>query len=132
MNRYTTYYFYFSLLVGSLVYSFQKFTAIQVPMYLNNYLNDFLFTPIILFVCLKVIIAIKRDIQYRLPLWIILYVCLMVSLAFEYYFPKILMRYTSDLIDVLLYFLSGFLFYFLQNIESYRTDSSQKPFHSIF
>ncbi|MAD96682.1 MAG: hypothetical protein CMB99_05070 [Flavobacteriaceae bacterium] len=124
MNRLTTSYFFISLFLGSLIYGMQQFTSVELPSLANNYLNDFLFMPIVLFVCLFTIILIKNNKNYQLPLYIILYTCALVSIAFEYYFPKVLTRYTADIMDVCLYFVSGLLFYFLQNPSLKRIDSS--------
>jgi hypothetical protein len=56
----------------------------------------------------------KNDKKYQISLLIILYLCTLYAILFEFYFPKILERYTSDWIDVCLYFASGMVFYFLQ------------------
>ena len=124
MNRYSKTYFIISLFVGSLIYFLQKFTSIQLHWFLDNYLNDFLFIPILLFTCLVVLIWIKKDHRYQLSLPIILYVCAVVGISFEYVIPKYLVRYTADPIDVFLYFLSGFIFYLLQKTNSFQPNNS--------
>jgi len=103
-----------SIIVGTLIYTFQYFD-IQLPKIINNYVNDFLIIPIVLFTCLLFLRWSRNDKKFVLSLLVILYVCFMYSILFEFVFPKYLARYTADFIDVILYFISGYLFYKLQN-----------------
>ena len=113
MKKKLTYYFYFCLIIGAIVYFLQYF-SVQLPTIINSYLNDFLIIPIVLFISLQVLKWSKNNKKYKLPLSIILYICFLYSLLFEFIFPKYLARYTKDFVDVFLYFASGFIFYFLQ------------------
>ena len=113
MKKALIYYFYLSLVAGTLIYFFSYFN-IQLPRIIRHYVNDFLIIPIVLFTCLKVLKWSKNDKNYKLPLAIILYVCLIYSVLFKFIFPKYLARYTKDYIDILLYFASGLVFYYLQ------------------
>jgi Ca2+/H+ antiporter len=114
MNKKLTIYCIFSLLLGTLIYTLQYFN-IQLPKIINNYLNDFLIIPIVLFACLIVLRWTRNDKKFTLSLSIIVYVCFIYSILFEFVFPKYLTRYTSDFVDVLLYFASGIIFFTLQN-----------------
>ena len=113
LNTKLTYYFIFCFITGTIVYFLQYF-SVELPNIIQFYLNDFLIIPIVLFISLQVLKWSKNDKKYMLPLSIILYICFLYSLFFEFILPKYLARYTKDFIDVFLYFASGFLFYRLQ------------------
>ena len=113
MKKTLLYYFYFSLLTGTSVYFLQYF-SVPLPRVIRFYLNDFLIIPIVLFICLQVLKWSKNDKNYTISLSLILYLCFLYSILFEFIFPKYLARYTKDFIDVVLYFASGILFYKLQ------------------
>jgi hypothetical protein len=116
MKKLLTYYFCFSILIGSTIYLCNQF-EIQLPKFVRFYINDFLIVPIILYVCLFAFQKIQGKKNMLLSLLNILYVCVMYSVVFEYWLPKFHSRYTGDFVDVGLYFLSGFLFYFLQKMN---------------
>ena len=80
-------------------------------------MNDFLIIPIILTISLIILRKTKNSKNYQLHLLLILYLCNMYSIIFEFVLPKYLERYTADWIDVLLYFLSGLVFYKLQQTK---------------
>ena len=113
MKKILFYYFLISLLTGTTIYFLQYF-SVPLPKFIRFYVNDFLIIPIVLFICLQILKWSKNDKTYTLSFPIILYVCFMYSLLFEFIFPKYLARYTTDIIDILLYFASGFVFYYLQ------------------
>jgi cytochrome bd-type quinol oxidase subunit 2 len=117
MKRALLIYFIFSLLLGTSIYVAQQF-SLPLPHFVNNYVNDFLIIPIILTICLFILRWSKNDKNYQIPLSIILYLCVFYSLLFEGYFPTILERYTADIVDVILYFSSGIVFYILQQKTS--------------
>jgi len=117
MNKKLTIYCISSFIIGTLIYSFQYFNF-QLSQIINNYLNDFFIIPIVLFICLIVLRWTRNDKNFTLSLPIIIYVCFMYSILFEFVFPKYLTRYTSDFIDVTLYFTSGIIFFILQNKQS--------------
>ena len=114
MNKKLTIYCISSCILGTLIYTLQHFN-VQLPKIIHNYLNDFLIIPIVLFICSIVLRWTRNDKDFTLSLAIIIYMCFMYSILFEFIFPKYLTRYTSDFVDVLLYFLSGIIFYILQN-----------------
>lgn len=117
MNKKLTYYFLFCLVTGTTVYILQHF-SVSLPEIINHYLNDFLIIPIVLFISLQTLRWSKNDKNYALSLGIVLYLCLLYSILFEFAFPKYLARYTKDYVDVILYFASGFIFYQLQKTNS--------------
>lgn len=113
MKKTLFYYFIFSVITGSFIY-FSSYFNVQLPRFVRHYVNDFLIIPIVLYISLQILKWSKNDKEYNLSLPIILYLCFLYSLLFEFIFPKYLARYTKDFIDVILYFASGFLFYYLQ------------------
>ena len=113
MNKKLSLFCILSFLLGLIIYFLQKLN-VPLPKLVNNYVNDFLIIPIVLFICLLFLQRIKKDKSFTLSLGIILYVCFLYSLLFEFIFPKYLARYTSDSFDVLMYFLGGITFFILQ------------------
>ncbi|WP_397447468.1 hypothetical protein [Polaribacter sp. R77954] len=114
MNKKLTFFCVSSFVLGLLIYGLQSFN-IYLPKIINNYVNDFLIIPIVLFLCLLFLKWSRNDKNFALSLPIILYVCFMYSILFEFVFPEYLARYTKDYMDIILYFAGGFLFYKLQN-----------------
>ncbi|WP_028887732.1 hypothetical protein [Tenacibaculum ovolyticum] len=106
-------YFILSLITGTSVYIAQKLN-VKLPGIVQFYLNDFLIIPILLTVSLVVLRWSKGSKGYEIPIWVILYICSMYALLYEYILPKVNIRYTADVIDVVLYFVSGFVFFILQ------------------
>lgn len=113
MKKRLQYYFIFSIILGISVYTASKF-SIQLPQFVRFYVNDFLIVPIVLTISLAVIRKVKNNKTLVISLPNILYVSLLYSVIFEFWLPKFHPRYTFDIIDIVLYFLSGFVFYFLQ------------------
>lgn len=105
--------FIISCFLGTIVYILQ-FYKIPLPIFINNYLNDFLIIPIVLSLSLIVLRKIREDSVLLLTIPVIVYVFVCYSVFFEYYMPKINSRYTSDIVDVLMYLLGSIWFYMLQ------------------
>jgi hypothetical protein len=103
----------FSILIGAVVYFAQKFNF-KLPKIIQFYLNDFLIVPIILTISLVILRWSKNNESYQISIWVILYICGLYGLLYEYILPKFHPRYTADIIDVVLYFISGFVFFILQ------------------
>ncbi len=108
------YYFYIFTSLGLSIYTLQKL-QVSLPQLINNYVNDFLIIPIVLMLSLFVIRELRNDKTYKLSIGIIFYTCVLYSVIFEYYLPKIQIRYTTDVIDVVLYFFGGAIFYIIQS-----------------
>jgi len=111
------YYFAFSIVLGTFIYFAQKL-AIQLPRFVRFYVNDFLIIPIILIASLFILRWSRNDKNYQISIWIILYLCGLYSIIFEYFLPQFHSRYTADTIDVILYFAAGLIFYYLQKNEN--------------
>ena len=108
-----TYYYIFSLLLGIAIY-FGQLYQVPLPRIVRFYINDFLIVPIILTTSLFILRWSRNDKNYQISIWIVLYLCALYSVIFEYFLPKFHLRYTADSIDVILYFASGLIFYILQ------------------
>ncbi len=106
-------YFIGSVLIGSCIYLSSVF-GIVLPRIIRFYVNDFLIIPMVLTVLLYTVRKTQNNRHKTISIFNILYLCLLYSLIFEFWLPKFQQRYTGDMMDVCLYFLSGILFYFLQ------------------
>lgn len=100
----------FIFLISIIIFSMQK-TGLYLPQILNNYANDLLCLPLVLGIITFIIRSLKKDEFFKLPLFFILTMALYYSLYFEYYLPQNNPRYTSDWIDVILYFIGAVAFY---------------------
>ena len=105
--------------VAITIFTMQKI-GIYLPEILNNYANDLLCLPLVLGFILFMIRQLKKDKNFELPLTFVLILAVYYSVYFEYYLPKVNPRYTSDWIDVLLYFVGAIGFYSYQKMTAFR------------
>lgn len=103
-----------SIAIG--IYLMQK-AEIHLPEFLNNYLNDLLCLPLVLGGISFAIRRLKKDASFKFPLFSILLMATYYSIYFEYYLPNNNQRYTSDWIDVFLYFSGAIGFYCYEKIQ---------------
>lgn len=96
---------------------FLKQNGYQLPMLIHNYLNDLLCLPLVLGIITYIIRFLKKDAQFKLPLGFVICLATYYAVYFEFYQPKINSRYTSDWIDVLLYFIGGFSYFFVTRFK---------------
>lgn len=101
------------VLIAMIIYVLQRF-EVALPPVINNYLNDLLCMPIVLGAVTFVIRNLKKDKTYQLSLFFVLFMAGYYSFYFEYYLPKVNVRYTADWIDVVLYFMGSIGFYYFQ------------------
>ena len=113
VNVLRTYYIPFFFLSALSIYICQQL-KITLPAFINNYANDFFCLPLVLFACQYVIRKIKGDKSIEIPLATVFVLTLFYALYFEWYLPKINVRYTSDSIDIALYFTGASLFCLLE------------------
>jgi hypothetical protein len=102
---------------GSSVYLFIQWirsSTLNLPPFINDYWSDFLFVPLLLFFTVWALRIIKRDQSIVISNPMLFFVWLFVSFIFEYYLPQKSTIYSSDNIDVFMYFLGTVSFYFLQ------------------
>lgn len=92
------------------IYVLQRF-EIPLPLLVNNYLNDLLCMPLVLGALTFLIRRLKKDPFFKFPLFFVLFMAAFYAVYFEYYLPKVNLRYTADWIDVALYFTGSIGFY---------------------
>lgn len=109
-----------SLFLGLCIYTAQKLT-IQLPFFINNYVNDFLIIPIVLFICLLVLRWLRNDKYFIIPIFSIIYISVFFTVFFELIMPKLSERYTTDIFDSIMYGLGSFWFWFLQKKSQYSS-----------
>lgn len=114
------------LVIAASIYVLQK-VAFPLPLLVNNYLNDLLCMPLVLGALTFIIRKLKHDPRFTLPFGFIFILSSYYAVFFEYYLPKINSRYTSDWIDVALYFLGSILFYFYQRVR-YKKVAKMKAY----
>lgn len=91
------------------------FLDVNLPDWVIFYVNDFLVMPIALTICLFIIHRVSKDRGIRLSLFTIFSLATLYSVYFEGFLPRYHWRYTADILDVVMYFLGGIVFYFTQN-----------------
>jgi ABC-type branched-subunit amino acid transport system permease subunit len=101
-------------LLALIIYLLQRM-QIQMPSWVDNYVNDFLCLPIVLGFITLLFRWLKKDKTYRVSIWAILFLAGYYSFYFEYYLPLKTTRYSADYIDVILYFTGSIIFYLLNN-----------------
>lgn len=101
------------LLLATAIYLGQRL-QVALPDWVNFYVNDFLCMPIVLSLCLAVLRLVKKNETLYVPLSVVVVLTLYFSVYFEWLMPQTNTRYTSDLIDVALYFIGAILFFKLQ------------------
>jgi hypothetical protein len=89
---------------------------VPLPTIINNYVNDLLYLPLVLGLIEFVIRKFKKDSLFKLPIAFVVFLASFYSFYFEYYLPGINPRYTADWIDVVLYFLGGFAYFFSEEM----------------
>ena len=117
-------YFTIFLMVASVIYGMQ-IGGFPLPFWMNDYVNDFLCMPIVLVICRGVVRRIKSNADLSLPLGPVLVLTVFYAFFFEVYLPEFHLRYTRDVIDVLLYFSGSGFFLAVQHLWSSRTVSDE-------
>lgn len=109
--------FFTALSIATTIYLLQQLQQ-PLPLWVNHYVNDFLFLPLTLSLCLFVVRKIKQDPNLQLSLSLILAVTVCYCIYFEWYLPQHNPRYTGDWIDCILYFSGALVFYLLHKTNS--------------
>ena len=115
--------------IAASIYVLQKLT-IALPLVVNNYLNDLLCMPLVFGALTFIVRKLKNEPQFILPFGFIFILSSYYAVFFEYYLPRTNTRYTSDWLDVALYFIGGMLFYFYQRIR-YKKNAKTKAYQII-
>ncbi len=96
-----------------MVYAMQQL-GLWLPEWINNYVNDLLCMPIVLKICQYAIRYIKSDGDRTVPVYLQVGLTVCYSIYFEYLLPNYNDRYTTDELDIVLYFLGLVLFQWLE------------------
>jgi hypothetical protein len=105
------------LVIACSIFILQK-AQLPLPQWVNNYWNDLLCIPLVLGALTYSIRWLKKDDKFEFSLGFVIVLSSYYAIYFEYYLPKNNSRYTSDWIDVLLYFSGGLLFYLFQKTSN--------------
>lgn len=109
---------------------FTRHCHFPIP-YLNSWLTDFVFVPIIVHISSVVgSYLFNNGNPHGYPLYQIWFIAAIVSLVFEWVMPYYTDYNTADLYDVLAYFTGG-LFYFLFHQPRYIKKSSDGTNHLV-
>lgn len=90
---------------------------VELPTFFSSHFNDLLCLPIILSICFFVIRSVSRKKNLQISLFSAFSLAAFYSVYFEIYLPEVTTRYTSDVVDVLLYFSGAFIFWLVQQSE---------------
>ncbi|MGE6355996.1 hypothetical protein ACQKCJ_19175 [Flavobacterium sp. NPDC079362] len=101
---------YWLMVITAAIIYYRQSATLFLPWYVDDYLNDLLCMPLVLGLLLSTIRYLKNDSSFQFSKSFIAGLALYYAVYFEYYLPGVNARYTGDPIDVLLYFLGGFLF----------------------
>ncbi len=106
--------FFIFLLVFILHQVSQYIFKIPLP-FLNNYLDNFLAMPVILFLLLAEKKYIYKQKDQKLSLLFVIIATLYVALVTEWLFPLLSERFTADWFDLVFYSLGSAFYYFFMN-----------------
>ena len=99
--------------LGGYIYTVKQWGG-ELPVWVANYMNDFLCMPIVLFICRSVVRKLRSNGALQLPFPLTLLLTMYFVVYFEYYLPQVNVRYTADIWDVVLYFSGSVFFYMME------------------
>lgn len=101
-----------------------KFNVMPNVPWVRNYLADVLAVPLICFIALMGLRWVKKNSKLVLSKNLVFFTVVYIAVIFEYFLPKMSVRYTSDFGDVLCYGVGGIIFYVFQHYFLQPTLSS--------
>ena len=87
----------------------------NLPSFFSSYLNDLLCLPIVLSICFFIIRSFGKNRSLKISFFTAFSLAALYAVYFEFYLPEVTTRYTSDVIDVLLYFVGAIIFWLVQS-----------------
>ena len=109
-----------AILCIAFLYCTKKLLSVQIDsLFFSNHFTDLLFIPLVSFIGLLVVQALKRDKSLRISIGQTAILVVLSSLYFEWYLPSYSANknwYTSDLLDCIMYLIGGGMFLLLQRI----------------
>lgn len=112
--------FTIALTVATLIYIAQKM-SVPLPALVNNYMNDILCMPIVLHSCQLVLSYIKSNKGIFAPIQIKITLTIIFGIYFELILPLYNIRYTSDWVDVVMYFSGMLLYNYVESQDRNKT-----------
>lgn len=99
---------------------------VRLPEFFSSYLNDLLCMPVVLSICLFIIRKISKRKELIISLFSAFSLAALYSIYFEIYLPEVTERYTSDTVDVLMYFTGALIFWLVQKSDSPKSIPIEK------
>lgn len=102
-------------------------TWTDLPQFFRFHFTDLLFVPCMCLVGLITVRYIKRNPIAVIPWYLVFLQTAIITYYFEYYLPRNctgLSCYQFDYIDIVMYFLGGFLFLWLQGFDLARSKNT--------
>lgn len=105
-------------ILATAIYGAQSL-ELSIPRLINNYFNDLICMPFVLKICQYTVRIVKSDSKLTLPTSLQVVVTLIFSIYFEFILPIYNPRYTSDWVDVIMYFLGLLIFITIERQSFY-------------
>ena len=112
-------------LILCIIYAINKYFqsnfrgATFYEVFLKNHLNDVLFIPIVLIICLAFVRLIKRSPKLLLDMYIVWLMTIFYSILFEFIAPFYFTHSIADVIDVIMYAIGALIFLLIQRLNKY-------------
>lgn len=96
-----------------LIRTLRVYSWIELPNFLLYNLTDFLCLPILLTISNLLIKILFPSQYFKISVSQIIWLALFYSVLFECILPKVSIKYTTDYLDVIMYFLGGGFYWLL-------------------
>lgn len=117
MVKYRVYTYFVVTMILYFIVRFVRIVFPDSPDFIRYYLTDILFVPAMALFALIFARFFKNDPALKISPLLLLFQTVVIAFYFEYYLPNYSVRaveYTSDLLDVVMYFIGAGLFLLLQ------------------
>lgn len=117
MVKYRIYTYFVATMILYFIVRFVRITFPNAPDFVLYYLTDILFVPAMALFALMFGRLIKNDPTLKISPLLLLFQTVVIALYFEFYLPYYSSRaaeYTSDIWDVLMYFIGAGIFLLIQ------------------
>lgn len=117
MVKYRIYGYFIVTMILYFIVRFIRILFPEAPSFIRFYLTDVMFVPAMALFGLIFVRFIKNDHTLKISPILLFFQTILIALYFELYLPYYSSRalqYTSDLWDVLMYFVGAIIFLFLQ------------------
>jgi hypothetical protein len=117
MGKYKLTIWFISLFTFYFLVRFVRKNWLEAPAFIKYHLTDLIFVPTMCIFALIILRFVKRNNSISISSTLIFTQVAIVSIYFEWFLPKYrshIHPYTSDIWDVFMYVLGGFIFLYLQ------------------